>query len=224
MHLTGEVLTIYCVAAALHWTALGMFFCVEPDELSRRLKRRLPRNTLLRLCLVPWLPGGSRGLLLLVFQLALLPVAIVVLGYGLHMIEPGDVRRMLLLAAGCAGYVIFYLGLGAAIGQLFRPLLQPAHVRVITLLIFAAGVIGPYFPQLLQDRLPGGYEVLFVSNPLETLSEIDRGGVSGDVMMSMFILLIAAGLVLAWLLPRMVAGILEIWSPTITPPVTGGAS
>lgn len=212
-----EIVSIYCTGAALHWTALGMFFCVEPDELSRRLTRRLPRQTLWRLLLVPWLPGGSRGFLFLVFQLALLPLAIAVLAWGLRMIDPVEIRQSLLLAAGSAGYVIFYLGLGSAIGRLFGSLLTPAHVRVITLLLFAAGVLTPYFPQLLQDRMPRGYQVVFATNPLETLSEVFLRGASEEVMTSLFLLLIGAGLVLTWLLPRVVAGVREIVAPAAAP-------
>lgn len=222
LYLTDDLLGVYCVGAALHWTALGMFFCVEPDELSHRLKRKLPRSAFWRLCLVPWLPGGGRGLLFLVLQLALLPAVIAVLSWGLKLINPEDIRRTMLLSAGCAGYVIFYLGLGAAIGRVFGSLLQPAHVRVITLLLFAAGVLTPYFPQLLQDRMPRGYQVIFASNPLETLTEVYQRGTSDEVMTSLFLLLIAAGLVLAWLLPRMVVGVAEIWRPVLeTAPVRG---
>jgi hypothetical protein len=213
--LTSDVLSVYCVGAALHWTALGMFFCVEPDELSRRLKRRLPRNALLRLCLVPWLPGGGRGFLFLTLQLALLPMSIAVLSWWAKLISPDDIRRSLLLAGGCVGYVIFYLGLGSIIGRFFGALLAPAHVRVIMLLLFAAGVLAPYFPQLLQDRMPGGYQVIFASNPLETLSEVFLRGISDEVMTSLFLLMVAAGLVVAWLLPRMVAGVREIWTPVV---------
>lgn len=215
--LADPVVSIYCVGAALHWTALGLSFVVEPDPLSRRLKRRLPANGLVRLLIAPWLPGGSRGFLLLLVQLMLLQYAVGFLIWGLGWIPATEARRTLLLSFGCAGYVLFYLGLGSAIGRLFSSILTPPHVRVVTLLLFAFGVVTPYFPMLLMDRPLQNYQLTYALNPMETLSEVYDHGTSNEVSIALFLLLIAVSLIVAWQARYVVNGLLEVWSPRIPP-------
>jgi hypothetical protein len=53
------ILTLF----VLYITIAGVFFCCEPDSLSRRVSRGLPLSSVLRIIYAPFLPGGARGFL-----------------------------------------------------------------------------------------------------------------------------------------------------------------
>jgi ABC-type transport system involved in multi-copper enzyme maturation permease subunit len=177
-----------------HWSIVGLYAVTERDTLSRRIRRELPRTKLTRLLWTPLLPGGSRGLLLLVLQLgALWLMAVGALAFwrtGGTMLGPlelvidlftfsrsGWMRDVQTVTAMCC-YPLFYLGIAAGLARWGRSLskeINHVHIRVFALLIFAAGVIGPYLFKMLFLHRWDDYSGIDITNPFETVGIIARG-------------------------------------------------
>ena len=60
------------VLSAIYITLAGLFVTAEGEGLSRRISRGLPRSRFLRALWVPFLPGGTRGLIFGLSSLALM--------------------------------------------------------------------------------------------------------------------------------------------------------
>ncbi len=157
-----EVLTLV-VASAIHWTTLGLAFSAELDGLSRRVRRKLPRQAWLRPLLVPLLPGGARGYLFLLMHLAalwLLAVAGAAWSQGatgpsfggllsrLVSLDEAAWREQIVqfTTAACL-YIALYAGLASCLlrwGHAILPAFQGAHARTMIVIIVAGGFIAPF--------------------------------------------------------------------------------
>ena len=71
--------TVIGTMTATYITAMGLLFVCEPDSLSRRVSRGLPRSRALRVLWAPFLPGGARGLLYALVSLVVLGLFVTVL-------------------------------------------------------------------------------------------------------------------------------------------------
>ena len=58
--LSTEGSVVILTASVTYITMMGLFFASEPDSLSRRVSRGLPRSRTLRVVWAPFLPGGAR--------------------------------------------------------------------------------------------------------------------------------------------------------------------
>jgi hypothetical protein len=206
--------------SVLYVAISGFFAATEPDFISRRVRRGIPRTTLLRLLSVPFLPGGHRGFIYLVLHLALIPVFLESLFVGIFSTSRWEGWWTLTFLM----YVVAYVGLGSALGRALRrvsPEVRPMHVRVIIFILFALGLIVPSLPLLFGPR---EYEwmarLLRVSNPIEIL-RLMSGTMSSDVATHEFVTLwIAAGLGLLLNVRPMVVGTLEILRQPVPPATT----
>ena len=182
-----------------HWSIVGLYAVTERNTLSRRIRRELPRTKLARLVWTPLLPGGSRGLLLLLLQLgALWLMAVGALTFWrtsgttpaplefvtdlVTFSRSAWTRDVRTVTAMCS-YPLFYLGIAAALARWGRSVskeINHVHIRVFALLIFAAGVIGPYLVKMIFLRRWDYASKLDITNPFETVSTI-RGGASGTL-------------------------------------------
>ena len=168
----ADILVVFLVLAAIHWSIVGVFTVTELDVLSRRVRRNVGRLGPFRVFLAPLIPGGARGYLYVLIHLAALFAFVA----GLLWLNPGspDSERTLYFAAGLVGYLVIYLGLGSAVGGLARRLsgdFRPAHARVMTVLMLALGAILPYF-LFLFDRFRSGQEQspqFWITDPFSTL-------------------------------------------------------
>ncbi|NNJ24579.1 ABC transporter permease [Alienimonas chondri] len=162
------------VALALtHWLFWGVVFAAEPDRLSRRVRRQTPRVRALRLLATPWLPGGSRGVLLVWLHLAVLaglagwirvaraPALAARIGRpGAEVNALSDLPSALLardpwtqiVFCGLC-YVLIYVGLCGAVMRLGSALLRdfpPTAARLIVLILGPMGLIPPVAARMMK--------------------------------------------------------------------------
>jgi hypothetical protein len=221
----GEAVLAFAVMASIHWVIAGLILSTESEHISRRVRRSIPQSKLLRLLYAPWLPGGRRGLLLLIFHLS----ALIAIGqwpawpqwiHDVVMPIPtwdqwvGDSTTAMVL------YVFIYVGSGAAIGrwgQSITPEFRPAHARVLTILLVPLTMIAPYIPGMFSYK----YRVqsnsfIWVMNPFSTLEQIwnsNRGWSNSSpeqTKVYLFILSAAAAIVLVLNLRALFAGVSEV--------------
>jgi hypothetical protein len=182
----------------IHWAVVGMLAATEGDHLSRRVRRQLPKNPLARLLVAPLMPGGARGYLYLLLHV----VALWVLSAGLMLdaartaggplagrpmsqlftnlirLDSTSWIAELRIATACCCYVLFYIGIGAMVGRWLRsvtPEIKPGHIRVLSIFIFGAGLIGPLIPRMIDPRAWRGYSLIQITNPFETVDTMYRG-------------------------------------------------
>jgi hypothetical protein len=211
-----EGILVCAVLSALHWGAVGLFVATEDEYLSRRIRRNLPRNHLLRVLMAPLLPGGSRGFLYLVLNVAAFAAAGCWLAKEYAPAQP----QLGSFVLGCACYVLIYVGVGCAVGRWAGALshdIRPGHVRVLTLILLAIGCIGPYLPYLFGVTYRSSYSPVMISNPLPTLDQLGDGRAYHSTILT--VLLIAAGVAVLINVPAMRRGLAEV----VFADVKGGA-
>ncbi|MBC7819990.1 MAG: hypothetical protein IAG10_24165 [Planctomycetaceae bacterium] len=207
----------------LHTATIGFFAATEPDFVSRRVRRGIPKTAVSRLLAAPFLPGGHRGFLYLLLHLALVPVILNLFFRDLFATGRSEGWWTITFIA----YVVWYVGLGAAFGRLLRRVsaeVRPMHVRVIILLMFAVGSLLPFMPALFGSN-PTEYEWLYrslrVLNPFVFLSVMLKLTFGQEVATSeIFTLAAASGLGLLLNVRPMWLGVMEVLRHKSTPTVT----
>lgn len=180
----------FCV---LHCAIPGFAFSTEGDYLSRRVRRDVPENRLLRLLKAPFLPGGARGYLLSLKHLAALWI-ITVICHSSGALRPAslssaeffsglaDLRSpawsptLRLITAMCL-YAAIYLGIAAALarwGTSVSTEVRPAHVRVLTILLFLAGTIFPLVLRVTDVIDRPEFTVFDITSPKVTCTYLLR--------------------------------------------------
>lgn len=220
------------IMSCIHWMIAGLIFSTEHEDISRRVRRWVPRSTIARLMIAPWMPGGRRGFVLLTLHLtALLAIAhIPLLPDWVHRTVPlpdwdewvrSSVTAMVL-------YVFIYAGFGAAVGRLgqaITPEFRPAHARVLTILVAALAMVAPYLPAMFEFTRPLSRDSIFlVTNPFSVLAVIERSGYPSSplsleqIFLFLSFLCIAAFIVLLINLKPMFNGMSELlyWGRTPT--------
>jgi hypothetical protein len=222
--LYSEMGAVLVTLSLIHFGFVGLFAATEPEELSRRIRRDLPRNGLLRFLVTPWMPGGGRGYLYVLgclFTLWWLVIVCIEIG-GMGTIfesvdavfdhdATSDGELVQFVTAGCC-YVTIYTGIGCLLLRLLLPLsgeIKSSHVRIVTILVALVGIIVPYLIQATISNVFRDYSLLLITVPFDTLSEIHRGREFANV--ATWILLIAAALVVCANLPALVRGFGELW-------------
>lgn len=197
----------------LHTAVSGFFAVTEPDYVSRRVRRNVPRRWYTRLMISPLLPGGHRGFAYLMLHLLAVPPILQLFFPGVFSVSRWEGWWVVTMEL----YVVAYLGLGAAFGRALRRVsaeVRPMHVRVIIFLLFALGLIVPWLPLLFGYReYQWLHRLVRVTNPFIILEETSVGysGTRGDVAIhELMTLWIAAALGLLLNVRPMVAGVLEI--------------
>ena len=208
-----ERIVTACICAA-YFSLVGLFVSNENDFLSRRIRRGLPKSRLVRLLISPLLPGGSRGLVYLLLHLTALWLIVVGTSYFRGTL---NVWIWHFMTALCC-YIVIYIGMGAALGRWGRLLsseIRPAHVRVLTLLLLAAGVVAPYLPAALgiADWRPG-YSLVYITNPFETLDQIQGSAGQNRIVT---ILLVGAAITLFLNSRSCMQGFIEIIRAQVRP-------
>lgn len=222
------------IMSCIHWMIAGLIFSTEHEDISRRVRRSVPKSKLLRLVIAPWMPGGRRGLILLTVHLvALLAIVrIPLLPDWIHQTLPLPNWDEWLSHAvtAMALYVFIYSGFGAAIGRLgqaITPEFRPAHARVLTILLAALAMVAPYLPAMFDLARPLSRDSVFlVTNPFSVLAVIERSAWSSSpyspeqIFLYLSVLYIAATVVLIINLKPMFSGMTELlyWGRTPTGP------
>ncbi|MCG6154864.1 ABC transporter permease [Rubinisphaera margarita] len=206
-----EVFTTVCILSLIHWAAFGFFISMERDYLSRRIRRELPQRVALRMLLVPFMPGGTRGYLLLLINLGIVLAFALVTMPMVSGLGVNEFQAILVVML----YIVAYLGLGAFMSRNLLKVsteLKPMHARTLLVVIFAFGAIVPYMILAAvgyYDRSGAGYHILQITDPISTLNEVDQGRNPAIISLLSFAAIVG---VLANLLPMIVAT-REIVSP-----------
>jgi len=136
-----EVLGVATILVSIHWAVGGLFLVTESDFLSRRIRSGLPRRKLVRLLASPFLPGSSRGLVLVYGHLLVFVLATVVLSLWCGLPESTVMQQM---RCGGVGTVVFWMGIATAISRWCRRRshrFTPVAMRVLTVALFIVAQI-----------------------------------------------------------------------------------
>lgn len=164
---SAETIAVWTGMLSIWLWLVGLFTATEDDRLSRRVRQEAPRSAIWRLLLLPFYPGGGRGLIYFLMSLVTLAgVSIALVRSTSSSVDAVERSQMMILAA--ASYAVFYIGATAFMGRGIRRIgtdLHAAHARVLGVLIVAAGIIGPFLFVLWDMRLFGSAPILMISNP-----------------------------------------------------------
>lgn len=182
----------------LHWLLAGLFATTEGDFLSRRVRREIPRNLLWRIIKSPFLPGGARGYMFVLLHLAALWLIaaaaqgmIVVENGGkfgefladLYYLQSSSWSTVLQVATAVCCYVAIYLGISTAMARWGRSIsseVKPSHVRVLTFLLFTAGMISPLLVRGFDIVKGTRYSLYDITNPYSTIGEMISSKYGGN--------------------------------------------
>jgi hypothetical protein len=186
----GPLLAMVAFAGA-YWYGMGTLLTAERPEMSQRVKRRLPSNTLGR-AFFTWLnPGPASGYMFVVANASAL-AALCILGMMFSSFAPrvaggwpGWDEVFFLLIIGW-GYLVAYLGLGLILVGLLRrfaTVTMLASVLIHFLLVLAGSGI-PTAIQLMSVELRFvEYSFLQITNPIWSLAHVADGGMmEGQVL------------------------------------------
>ncbi len=154
----------YTVSTAIALGIVSLFLVAEPVELSRRVRRQIPRNRMLKMLVAPWFPGASRGyLFVLVHVVAMIGILLLIMiligpysapsssyygyygGYG----ERHPVVFSL-------DYLVIYAGVACLATRLARtqfPQLRAAELRLSAFIIVLGIVLAPHIFDVLRLML-----------------------------------------------------------------------
>lgn len=183
----GEVFAALAIVSVVHWSVFGLVFTAEPDSLSRRIRRDVPRNLLLRLGTAAVYPGGARGYMFLLGHIVLI-WALFLLGTGLFSSGGGDFLGVISdevtngsrdynsVTAMCL-YLVIYLGINTALARWLYSVsgsVRAAHVRVITFLLMMFAAITPMVLNVLKvlQAFRYGYHWIHLPNPFYTIDRL----------------------------------------------------
>ncbi len=214
-----DSLSVGIVLSLLHWSVVGLYACCESDFISRRIRRGIPRSKFLRLLVAPWLPGGSRALVFYLAHMLAFAVIAAVVDFGPQGLGNKSATAMLL-------YSVIYITWGAGIGrvaQAIAPQIQPAHTRVLTVLVAGLAMLAPMIPAAvgLINRGYGWnytYSLMDITNPFATLSYLGQYPNGPQAYIALFVLWATAAAGVLFNVRAMSRGILEIVtykSPTV---------
>jgi hypothetical protein len=210
--LDDEFQTTMAVLSGIHWSVAGVFIGAESDFLSRRIRARLPKRTLARWLIIPFLPGGSRGLILVLghaVAMVLILCAVSVLG--------GDPKGGLSgLAMGL--HVCIWTGLAAALTRWGRRVsyrIGPMHVRLVVFLLFLAIFIFSLVPFMLGNgRIQAEFSWIYAWNPGLMVTMIHESRMFVGVVVGVSLLSSAAVLVQAFNARAIARGIRQVMQDT----------
>jgi len=207
------------VLVLLHWTGAGLFLATESDFLSRRIRRRLPGNRLLRLLAAPFLPGGATGTVLVLGHLVLIGVGLLVSAFGVASV-PYTAERVQTLVIILLN-VIIWVGVASVLARWCRKLsvrFTPAAVRVLTVTLFVIVQIISTIPAMLDSDMARDLVWMSALSPFLMSSAVSdfHGIYSGfgasfsSYAIAWTIVIATAVLALVINLPAMLAGVARI--------------
>ncbi|VAX38485.1 hypothetical protein MNBD_PLANCTO02-2375 [hydrothermal vent metagenome] len=153
--LSGVVLAAMTILPAIHLFVVGLFATTEPNFLSRRIRRDLPKLMSVRTLSVPFMPGGSRGFIYIVSQVIFMGV----ISSGLWKLfgagRGHEVFQFILLL--CSYLIIFFSfsTLLSRWGEKISGDLRPGHIRALALVALAGCSIIPAFVFLFYEIIGG---------------------------------------------------------------------
>ena len=229
--LEWPILAGLLAGGAFHWLFWGLVFAAEPDDLSRRVRRSLPAAAPLRLLAAPWLPGGSRGVLLALGHaaalLGLAAAARVYVGPALNFPAINDVNVRSLgdvppaftggdrwtRAAFCGVcYLTMYVslcGLVMRAGRAITDRFPPAGARLTVLILGPMGVIPPFAARLLDLVNTQEPSVVDVLSPVMMLPWLTTGSTTNGQLTALGTMAAASALASGPFVVRQLADLLR---------------
>ena len=201
----GEMAPAIALAFAVILLPWVHFAATEAEPLSVRVRTRVPKNRVLALLAVPWLPGGGRGTLFAILLAALVAASAAYLP-GI-LVDQVPHERGLRTALGAWAYVAAYAGLVAFIRRRFPPtsrgtiMARLLAVPVVVLLVFV-----PRLFDLVRDVRHRPWGAIDVLNPFATIRPI-----SEDTQpTAIWLVVTAAGVGLLMAVPALVRSVAEV--------------
>lgn len=212
-----EMIAVYFILAAVHWSVMGIFINAESGELSLRVKRQLPQSFLGRAFLTWFNPGPATGYMFVVANL----LAALLVGAGFLFYNATfatatfRMSRAMIFAFGLLAfsYVVLYLGLGRlmiAVLRRFTQLSATAAVLIQVLIVLAASGI-PLSIHMMTPELRDDYSLIEISNPFYSLAEvIDSNFFSFAVTSLLTVIPLAAAVVFLLNLPAIIWAVNQV--------------
>ncbi|MCA9075156.1 MAG: hypothetical protein KDA93_08990 [Planctomycetaceae bacterium] len=172
--INDELVLPAIVVSYVHWGLVGLFAVTEDPYLSRRIRRDLPKGRLRRLLFAPFLQGGNRGFVYVLFHLAILTGISFML---VPMLGSGTWSLDVPIAMTC--YLVIILGMACALARwclLLSSDIRAGHVRVLTLIIVAIASMLPFVPMLWTPAYRFTFNLTMILNPIATLIHLANDG------------------------------------------------
>jgi hypothetical protein len=181
------------VLSAIYITLAGLFVTAEGEGLSRRVSRGLPRSRFLRALWVPFLPGGTRGLIFGLSSLAVM-TALAAISVALEVEKTyGHSKFDDMHAAGTIiAYGVIYLGAGAFLTRMFRRVMSnfsPGHLLAALVLINLLLIVLEFLWHFISRFQGDGFQPIDIVNPFLTYDAVvghkfgsDLAGVEAGVL------------------------------------------
>lgn len=172
-----------------HWALFGLFFVTEPDQLSERAKRGIPRSLLLRLISAIYFPGGGRGMAYVLVQMLITLGAAVILGTFDARPDFNDYFPYVLAMVYVAIYLLGACWLARA-GHRRIPGFQPNHARVGVLILAAIAALVPAMMEVVGDRIQWN-TLVHLANPFLVITRVaEYPGLELPTIFALFALLV----------------------------------
>jgi hypothetical protein len=169
-------LLLLVTASAIYITIAGLFVTAEAEGLSRRVSRGLPRWRGIRALWVPFLPGGTRGLLFGLGSLALLStIALLARTFGLDTSHIHSESSEMRAARTAIGYAVIYLGVGAFLTRSFRRVMSvfsPGHLIAVLVLINVLLILFEHLWYFLSNIHDDSFHPIAIVNPITTYNAL----------------------------------------------------
>jgi ABC-type transport system involved in cytochrome c biogenesis permease component len=169
---------------AVYWAFMGAFLAAEPDGMSRRVARQVPRNIVTRAVSGLFYPGPNTGLAFLLVNLA-----VYVGMYTLAELTEtwavqnwsgrGRLYSQSAVTATLASYVFIYVALGALIVRFvrrYRPMPIVGGAALVIILLAFGSAIPNIIALSLRQRPYDTYALWQITDPGATINEITRAG------------------------------------------------
>lgn len=164
LDIVRDMATTFTVCTAIGLGVVSIFLVSEPIDLSRRVRRQLPRRRLLKILFAPWFPGASRGYLFVLIHVAMV-VAILCLieillgpstrpssysgygGYGYRESHP---------IIFSLDYLVIYSGLACLVTRIVRwrvPGMRAAEMRLAVFITVLGTILAPHIFDLMRSML-----------------------------------------------------------------------
>ena len=160
----GDAIEVLGVIGGLHLAVVAMFTVTEDLAVPRRVLPRPATASRWNLLLTVFRPGGGRGALYVLAQMALLLAAA-----RLLQPEPMQVRWLLAIC----GYICFFSGVPTLAIRLLKPPGATFRLRVALLLLLALAMITPdivHYVAWQPDVLDLRFSARHLINPIRALS------------------------------------------------------
>lgn len=215
-----EYFVILMIPVSITATILGMLFCTEPVMLSRRIAQQTRSwSGPLRTLSAPWMPGGTRGYLLIcLWIIPLLALCLVSYEWAIRNPYMGSMgsstqaQRALHFGLSAGLYVLIFIGMVSILNQAFRRTSSKPTTTVIRLLcvILVCGVliIPPMIVLFLEgfSRYRYSWSEIFIISPFFTLVAITRDSANSTGIVGILAMFAMSFVVIN--LPSMASGVL----------------